>query len=242
MRLLPTAAPIMPKRRTIDPQETSASSASSASSPSSSLCAAEEPASILNRFGGDAVTDKWLNIASYEDVDLNIRRDQMGYAQSRDGQRRVGGISSVELKTDWMGEVLEIVMTINRGLEGELAIKLSPEQMEVFTPILIFEARFAIHRHSAGKRLDRDGIADYSLVRCPDCACGPIGPEVLAAQAVLMIEAASTNEEIDRINDEHVRQLENRLFPATLAVISRAIVERRAFWRGRKSSDGDRGA
>ena len=109
--------------------------------------------------------------------------------------------------------------------------------MEVFTPILIFEARYAIQRHFAGKRLDLDGIADYALVRCPDCACGPIGPEVIAAKAVLMIEAASTDEEIDRVYDGHIRQLESRLSPTTHTVINRAIDERKAALRGPRDAE-----
>ena len=80
-----------------------------------------------------AVPSKWLNVEAYEDVDLNMQRDRMGYAQSRDGQRRVGGISSVASHR-WVGEVLEIVMTINRGLEGEVVTKLSPSRWRCSRP------------------------------------------------------------------------------------------------------------
>jgi len=148
--------------------------------------------------------EKWLDPASYLASELIHANDRIAEAQWADIERRGGGICSIEIKTGWYGRAQEITMTINRGMEREISVKLPRDHTATLAPILIFEARLAAQRHFGGGTVGPDDIANWALRRCPECGLGPFGPNVLAAKVVALMEAALTLDAVYAIYDEHI--------------------------------------
>ena len=144
-------------------------------------------------------SSKWLSLDTYLQADPLGDREHLAAAQYRDVDSHVGLISSVEVRTSWDGgRTPHVEMVLNRGMESEETLRLSPVQVKRILPVLIFEAREAI------RGLEPDPCLHPGSQRCPECGLGPYGMHTRVASVLARLTSSKTRDAAYAVYDESI--------------------------------------
>ena len=142
--------------------------------------------------------DRWTDVGTYLAEDPLGHREHLAAAQFRDVDGHVGLVSSVEVRTSRTGEEPYVQMVLNRGLESEETLRLSPVQVKRILPVLIFEAREAI------RGLEPDLCLHPGSQRCPECGLGPYGMHTRVASVLARLRSSKTRDAAYAVYDESI--------------------------------------